>query len=287
MHADGISQRRGCELVQVSRNATRYAALRPAQDAVLCEQLQVLARRYPRRGSPLMQEMLRRQGQVVNHKRVERVWRQAGLSLPRRRPRRRVKPTAKPMITRATRANEVWTYDFVFDWCANGQRLKLLTIIDEYTRECLALAVHTSIKAQAVIKVLAGLVAERGAPACIRSDNGPEFIAQALKEWLAAHQVNTLYIAPGSPWQNAFGESFNGRLRDECLNAEWFYNLAQARVVIEQWRRHYNEERPHSSLAMQTPLEFAAAVASAASAVKGLRCAPINSASLNNSSLRP
>jgi len=287
MHEAGISERRGCELAQVSRNATRYQALRPARDAALRAQLQAIAGRYPRWGSPRAQEVLRRKGEVVNHKRVERVWRQAGLSLPRYRPRRRVKAAAKAMITRATRPNEVWTYDFIFDWCANGQRLKILTVIDEYTRECLALAVHTSIKAQAVIRVLERLVAERGAPTFIRSDNGPEFIARALKEWLATRQVGTLYIAPGSPWQNAFGESFNGRLRDECLNAEWFYNLAHARVVIEQWRRHYNEERPHSSLAMQTPQEFAAAVASAAAAVKGLRCAPINSASLNHSSLRP
>ncbi|OLE52248.1 MAG: hypothetical protein AUG51_19035 [Acidobacteria bacterium 13_1_20CM_3_53_8] len=150
----------------------------------------------------------------------------------------------------------MWTYDFVFDRCANGQQIKLLTVVDEYTRESLAIHIATSIKSRAVIEVLSRLVAERGAPQCLRSDNGSEFVAARVKEWLKQKGVETLYIEPGSPWQNAFGESFNGRLRDECLNVEWFKNLQEAIVIVETWRRHYNKERPHSSLDYRTPCEF-------------------------------
>lgn len=150
----------------------------------------------------------------------------------------------------------MWTYDFVHDACANGQRLKILTVVDEFTRESLAVEVATTLRASAVLHVLAGLVAQHGAPAYLRSDNGPEFVAQAVQRWVQEQQVQTLYIAPGSPWQNAYGESFNGRLRDECLNLEWFRNLHEARVVIEAWRRQYNDDRPHSSLDYQTPRAF-------------------------------
>lgn len=153
----------------------------------------------------------------------------------------------------ATRPNQVWTYDFVHDWCANGQRLKILTVVDEFTRESLAIETLTSMKSQAVIEVLKRLHIQLGAPAYLRSDNGAEFTAKQVRDWLADNQIDTLYIEPGSPWQNAFDESFNGRLRDECLNAEWFGNPREAKVVIESWRRHYNEERPHSSLKYQTP----------------------------------
>lgn len=152
--------------------------------------------------------------------------------------------------------NHVWTYDFVFDRCANGQKVKLLTVVDEYTRESLAIRAATSIKSNAVVETLSRLVAERGAPLCLRSDNGSEFVARRVKEWLKAKGIQTLYIEPGSPWQNALGESFNGRLRDECLNVEWFGNLREAGAVIESWRRHYNQERPHSSLDYRTPSEF-------------------------------
>ena len=160
------------------------------------------------------------------------------------------------VVQTATRPNEVWTYDFVHDWCAGGQRLKMLTLVDEFTRESLCIETRSSIKSQAVISILSKVMAERGVPAYLRSDNGPELVAHRVKEWLAAQGTQTLYIEPGSPWQNARGESFNGRLRDECLNIEWFYGLREAQVMVENWRRFYNEERPHSSLNYRTPVEF-------------------------------
>ncbi len=156
----------------------------------------------------------------------------------------------------ATRPNQVWTYDFVHDACANGQRLKILTLTDEFTRESLAIEVATRMGAQQVIQVLERVIGERGSPSYVRSDNGPEFIAQAVQRWLKQRHIQTAYIEPGSPWQNAYGESFNGRLRDECLNMEWFRNLREAQVVIGRWRRQYNTERPHSSLAYESPEAF-------------------------------
>jgi putative transposase len=156
----------------------------------------------------------------------------------------------------ATRPNEVWSYDFVHDWCARGQRLKMLTIVDESTRESLCIETRSSIKSQAVIAILSKVIRARGVPAYLRSDNGPELVAHRVKKWLAAKGTQTLYSELGSPWQNARGESFNGRLRDECLNLEWFRNLREAQLVTESWRRFYNEERPHSSLEYKTPVEF-------------------------------
>ena len=156
----------------------------------------------------------------------------------------------------ATRPNQVWTYDFVHDACATGQRLKILTLTDEVTHESLGVEVATRMNAQQVIQVLERIIGVRGTPAYLRSDNGPECIAQAVQAWLTQRHIQTVYIEPGSPWQNAYGESFNGRLRDECLNMEWFRNLREAQVVIERWRRQYNEERPHSSLAYETPHAF-------------------------------
>jgi putative transposase len=225
-------------------------------DTELSDELCTIAAKHPRFGYRRAHALLKRAGQQLNHKRVARAWRLTGLSLPRRRPRRRYKAEPVKSLSQATRPNEVWTYDFVHDWCANGQRLKMLTVVDEFTRESLTIETRTSIKSRAVVEVLEHLTNERGAPTYLRSDNGPEFIAVRVRGWLATKQIGTLYIKPGSPWQNARGESFNGRLRDECLNVEWFNNLREAKVVIESWRQHYNEERPHSSLKYQTPVEF-------------------------------
>ena len=251
----GVSQRRGCQLIGMSRSGARYSSCQ--EDAELIKKLRSIASAHPRYGYRRAWALLQREGLAVNHKRVHRLWKQANLSLPQRRPRKRraggtlsIRPQALSPDT------PVWAYDFIFDRCTAGQTLKLLTVEDEYTREGLAIAVASSITAQAVIGVLAGLMMERGAPDFLRSDNGPEFIATCVKEWLAAKSVGTLYIEPGKPWQNGKGESFNGRLRDECLNVEVFGNVAEARVVIEAWRRHYNEERPHSSLDYRTPSEF-------------------------------
>ncbi len=199
---------------------------------------------------------MRRDVPNVNIKRVHRIWRQERLHVPPRRGRRR-RPDRKGCtpIT-ATRPNQVWTYDFVYDTCANGQRLKILTVTDEFTRESLAIEVATRMRGRQVIEVLEQVIRVRGTPAYLRSDNGPEFVARALQQSLQAQQIQTAYIEPGSPWQNAYGESFNGRLRDECLNLEWFRHVAEARVVIGAWQRQYNEERPHSSLDYETPHAF-------------------------------
>jgi putative transposase len=225
-------------------------------DGALLEELKAIAGEHPRYGYRRAWAVLRRSGDQINHKRAHRVWREAKLSLPLRRWRKRRGGSAGINYSQALFPNHVWTYDFVFDRCANGQQVKLLTVVDEYTRESLAIRAATSIKSGGVIEVLTRLIAERGAPAYLRSDNGSEFVATRVKEWLKQRGVQTLYIELGSPWQNARGESFNGRLRDECLNVEWFRNLQEARAVIETWRRRYNEARPHSSLDYQTPSEF-------------------------------
>lgn len=257
LNKQGLSQRRSCQIVQISRCGLQYRSRRAEADTKLGDELKQIAGQHLRFGYRRAHAVLERAGQQINHKRVQRVWRLTGLTLPHRRPRKRcIAKSAMPALNAATRPNEVWTYDFVHDWCASGQKLKLLTVVDEFTRESLCVETRTSIKSQAVITVLKRLVEERGAPTYLRSDNGPEFVAGRVKGWLADAGIETLYIKPGSPWQNAFGESFNGRLRDECLNLEWFTNLAEAQVVVERWRRHYNEERPHSSLKYQTPVEF-------------------------------
>jgi len=250
-----VSERRSCQLIGVSRQGYRYQPRR--SDDELVKRLKAIASEHPRYGYRRAWVLLQRSGMSINHKRVHRVWREAKLSLPLRRPRkRRAGDSTMTCAQEARHPNHVWTYDFVFDRCANGQKVKLLTVVDEYTRESLAIQVATSIKARAVISVLTKLVAERGAPQCLRSDNGPEFVATRVKEWLQEQGIETLYIKPGSPWENARGESFNGRLRDECLNLEWFRNLREASVIVASWRQHYNEERPHSSLGYRTPGEF-------------------------------
>ncbi len=242
----------------MSHSSLRYRSRdqRRTQNQHLAEQLRVIARKHPRYGYRRVHALVRRELPMVNVKRVHHIWRQEGLSLPTRRPRRRRADRKVCRLIEATRPNQVWTYDFVHDSCANGQRLKILTLTDEFTRESLAIEVASRISARQVIQVLDRVIRERGTPSYVRSDNGPEFVARAVQQWLKQRHVQTAYIEPGSPWQNAYGESFNGRLRDECLNMEWFRNLREAQVVIGGWRRQYNEERPHSSLAYQTPHAF-------------------------------
>lgn len=223
--------------------------------------MRALAAKQPRFGYRRIAALLRSQGWDVNDKRVHRLWRREGLKVPvRQRKRRRLGHSANSCTRRrAERINQVWTYDFVHDRTEDGKRLKILTIVDEHTRECLDLVVGRSITALAVIAALERLVAHRGAPESIRSDNGPEFIAAAVRGWLDRAHVGTLFIAPGSPWENAYIETFNGKLQDELLQGELFTSLTEARWLIEQWRRAYNEERPHSSLQYQTPARFAEA----------------------------
>src|SRR5687767_5268553 len=193
-------------------------------------------------------------GSPMSPDRCHRLWRKAGLQVPRKRRRRRAGARPRPIPSLA--ANHVWAYDFVFDACANGQTLKCLTIVDEWTRESLAIDVAGSIRSRRVIELLAKLVSVHGAPRYMRSDNGPEFVATAVLRWLTDEGIETAHIAPGKPWQNGTDESFNGRFRDECLNLEYFRSRAEAAATIETWRRHYNEVRPHSSLGYLTPHEF-------------------------------
>ena len=258
MHTRGLSLRRSCALCHIGHSSLRYRprTFRRLRNQELALRLRAIARKHPRYGYRRAHALVCRDVPGVNVKRVHRLWRQDHLSVPCRRPRRRRADRKEVRLLEATRPNQVWSYDFVHDACANGQRLKILTVTDEFTRESLAMEVATRLHARGVIEVLERLVAQRGAPLALRSDNGPEFVAKAVQHWLGARQVQTAYIAPGSPWQNGYGESFNGRLRDECLNLEWFHNVAEARVVIERWRRQYNEDRPHSSLGYQTPCEF-------------------------------
>ena len=252
----GLSQRRACTLLSVGRSALSYVPRKAATDAPAVARMSELARVYPRYGYRRIQVFLGRDGHAMSAGRAYRLWRAAGLQVPRKRPRRRV-ASGRPRPQAPTGANQVWSYDFVFDHCANGQQLKCLTVTDEWTREGLAIEVDGRIRSGRVIEVLARLVSERGAPLYLRSDNGPEFVSRALLAWITAQGIDTALIEPGKPWQNGAGESFNGKFRDECLSLEWFRSRAEAKAVIESWRRHYNEVRPHSSLGYLTPAGFA------------------------------
>jgi putative transposase len=256
----GLSSRRACALLSVSRSTLGYQSRLATRDAAPTAAMRELAGQYPRYGYRRIQIFLKRAGHPMSADRTHRLWRQAGLQVPRRRPRRRV-ATGRPRPMPATSANQVWAYDFVFDTCANGQTLKCLTVIDEWTRECLAIDVAGGIRSDRVIDVLTQLVSVHGAPRHLRSDNGPEFVARAVLRWLEAAQIETAFIDPGKPWQNGADESFNGKLRDEYLTLQWFRNRVEAKVGIEEWRRHYNEVRPHSSLSYLTPTEYKATCA--------------------------
>jgi transposase InsO family protein len=215
-----------------------------------------LARQYGRYGYRKIAELLRSTaGWVVNDKRVERIWRREGLKVPKKQPRRgRLWLNDGSCIRlRAERPNHVWSYDFVEDRTHEGRKYRMLNIVDEFTHECLAIRIDRKLKSTDVIDVLSDLFILRGVPEHIRSDNGPEFIATALREWIAAVGARTAYIMPGSPWENGFIESFNARLRDELLDGEIFYSLKEARIVIESWRHHYNTVRPHESWGYKPP----------------------------------
>ncbi len=250
----GISERRACHLVGIARSLFRYA-LRPRDQAGLVERLQEIARAHPRYGYRRAWALLCRHGERINPKRVFRLWTMLGLAVPQRRKRKRRRGVGA-FPQKAEHPDHVWTYDFLHDCCSDGANLKLLSVVDEFTRESLAIEVARSLPARALKQVLGRLFVERGIPRFLRSDNGPEFIAEELTIWLELSGAGTIYIDPGSPWQNGFGESFNGKLRDECLNAEWFRSLSEAQLTIETWRLAYNDERPHSSLGYKTPNEF-------------------------------
>ena len=253
--ARGLSGRRACALFQVSRSTLGYRSRLAEKDEPVLTRMRALAAQYPRYGYRRIQIFLAREQLTMSPDRMYRLWRQAGLQVPRKRPRRRV-ATGRPRPTAPETRNHVWAYDFVFDACANGQVLKCLTIVDEWTRECHAIDVAGRIRSTRVIEVLAQLISVHGAPRYLRSDNGPEFVSRAILQWLLAAGIDTALIDPGKPWQNGTDESFNGKFRDECLNVEWFRTRPEATIVIEQWRRHYNDVRPHSSLGYLTPQEF-------------------------------
>lgn len=254
-----MSERRACRVTGQHRSTQRRRAETPCDEVRLVTEMRSLARRHPRFGYRRIGQMLRRRGWRANHKRIERLWKREGLRVPsKKRKKRRLGRSENGCIRqRATHRNHVWSYDFVFDRTVDGRRLKLLTLVDEYTRECLAVHVARSITADEVLGVLASVMQERGAPAYIRSDNGPEFVAHKLRQWLQRCGIGTLFIAPGSPWENGYCESFNGKLRDELLACELFHTLAEARYLVDRWRHEYNTLRPHQSLGGLTPAEFA------------------------------
>jgi putative transposase len=233
----------------------RYEPKESDEEKVLRERTISLAREYGRYGYRRITAMLRAEGWRVNHKRVERIWRQEGLKVPKKQPKRgRLWLNEGSCVRlRPERPNHVWAYDFVFDRTHNGRALKILTVVDEYSRECLGIEVARKLTSRDVLRVLAKLMLRCGVPDHIRSDNGPEFVAKAVRRWLTRLNVKTLFIEPGSPWENGYIESFNGKLRDELLNGEIFYTLYEAKVLIEMWRRHYNQVRPHSSLGYRPP----------------------------------
>jgi transposase InsO family protein len=255
-----LSQRRACKVVGQPRATQRHTPQPDAAEDRLRARLNEFSRQRPRAGYRTACGQFRQEGMRVNPKRVQRLWREEGLKVPRKQCKKRRLGTSENGSQRrvATQPNEVWSYDFVSDQTSDGRRLKFLCVVDEFTRECLALAVRRSFRAKDVMAVLAGLIAQRGVPAHLRSDNGPEFVAKAVQAWLKAHAVGPLHIAPGSPWENAYVESFNSRLRDEHLNREEFASLLEAEVLAAGWRRDYNEARPHSSLEYLAPAVFAA-----------------------------
>jgi putative transposase len=251
----GISERLACRVLGQHRSTQRKVPRGRADEAALTADIIALATQYGRYGYRRITAMLRAAGWAVNVKRVERIWRREGLKVPAKQPKkgRLWLNDGSCVRLRPERPNHVWSYDFVENRTHNGRKFRMLTVIDEFTRECLAIRVDRKLRSTDVIDVLSDLFILRGVPGHIRSDNGPEFIAKAVREWIAAVGAKTAFIEPGSPWENGYCESFNSKLRDELLNGEIFYSLAEARVIIEGWRRHYNTVRPHSSLGYKPP----------------------------------
>ncbi len=250
-----VSERRACKVLEQCRLTQRYVSHITDEEEKLVARIIELATQYGRYGYRRMTAMLRQESWQVNHKRVERIWRKEGLKVPQKQPKRgrlwlndgsciRLRPLYK---------DHVWSYDFMTARTSDGKPFRILAVLDEYTRECLAILVERHITSQDVIDQLFDLFIFRGMPGYIRSDNGPEFTSKAIRDWLTHLRVKALFIEPGSPWENGYIESFNGKLRDELLNREIFTNLAEAKILIEQWRREYNQIRPHSALHYRPP----------------------------------
>ena len=264
----GVSERWACRVVGQHRSTQRYAPTAAPDDQALRAALREIAGQRPRWGYRRAHARLVTDGWRVNRKRVQRLWREEGLRVPqRRRKRQRLGDSTVPTgRLRAERPDHVWAIDFQFDQAFNGRAIKLLNIVDEFTREALAMHAAHNITAEDTVRVLEQLARERGAPEHGRCDNGPELTAHALRDWCRLARTGTAFIEPGAPWQNPFVESFNGRVRDELLDIEQFSCLAEAKVLIADWREDYNQQRPHSALGMRTPAAFAAAWAPDASA---------------------
>jgi putative transposase len=264
----GAGQRKACELIGIARSSYRYQSRK--RDEELRDKLVRLAQEQPRYGYRRLQVLLAREGVWVNHKRVFRLYRAAGLSVKRRQ-RKRLLRVGSKVQEPITKTNQQWGIDFAHDVLATGRKFRVFSVVDACSRECPRLEVDTAFPSRRVTRTLDEIIAERGKPDSIRLDNGPELTSRHFLAWALERQIELRYIEPGKPVQNARVESFHGRLRDECLNVSWFANLWDARQKINAWREHYNHERPHSSLGYLTPAEFAAAaVASAVAAVKGL-----------------
>jgi putative transposase len=257
-----VSERRACRVLRQPRSTQRHRPKVRDDEDRLTQRIIQLASLYGRYGYRRITALLHREGWKVNHKRVERIWRQAGLKVPKRQPKRgRIWLNDGSCVRhRPTHKDHVWAYDFVHARTHDGRALRMLTIVDEFTRECLAIDVARRLNSEDVLERLAWLFATRGVPDHLRSDNGSEFTAQAVRTWLKRVGVKTLYIEPGSPWENGYVESFNGKLRDELLNGEIFYTLTEARVLVERWRREYNTVRPHSALRYRPPAPEAVAI---------------------------
>jgi transposase InsO family protein len=250
-----VSERRACAALGQHRSTQRRVPRGRDDEEQLTADLIALARQYGRYGYRKIAGLLEQAGWLVNDKRVERIWRREGLKVPRKQPKRGRLWLADGSCIRLRpqRRNHVWSYDFVEDRTHDGRKYRMLNVIDEFTHECLAIRVARKLKAIDVIEVLSDLFILRGVPGHIRSDNGPEFVAKAVREWITAVGANTAYITPGSPWENGYVESFNARLRDELLDGEIFYTLREAQIVIESWRHHFNTIRPHESLGYKPP----------------------------------
>ncbi len=250
-----VSQRRACRVLNQPRSTQRRVRHVPADEPPLVKRIIQLASDYGRYGYRRVTALLRGEGWLVNHKRVQRLWRREGLKVPQKQPKRRRLWLADGSCVRLrpTHKNHVWSYDFVADRTSDGRAFRMLTLIDEHSRECLAIDVARRLTSEDVLERLSDLFVRRGVPVYLRSDNGSEFTATKVRDWLARVGVTTLFIEPGSPWENGYVESFNGKLRDELLAREQFDTLLEAKVLIERWRRDYNTRRPHSSLGYRPP----------------------------------
>ena len=250
-----VSERRACQVIEQARATQRYTPNIPEEEEQLISRVIKLATEYGRYGYRRITAMLRQEGWKVNHKRVERIWRREGLKVPQKQPKRKRLwlNDGSCVRLRPEYRDHVWSYDFVMDRTSDGKAFRMLTILDEYTRECLSIRAQRKLKSQDVLDELYQLFLLRGIPKYIRSDNGPEFTAKVVRKWLYDLGVGTLFIEPGSPWENGYIESFNGKFRDELLDREMFDTLVEAQVLIETWRNEYNQIRPHSSLGYRPP----------------------------------